>query len=79
MNTLQTHFQRFRIACADIELKRCDLYNMNETRFRIDCDKAHTIITMKSKKKLVLIDVDHRDYITSIECISADINEFALC
>ena len=78
MKLLQLHFRRFRDACAKIELKRENLYNMNETRFRIDYGKAHTMITMKSKKKLVLTDAENRDYITSIECISAETDEFAL-
>ena len=51
---------------------------MNETRFRIDCDKAHIVITMKPKKKLVLTDAENRDYITSIEYVSAEVDEFAL-
>ena len=76
--TLRLHFQRFRDVCAKIRLKRGDLYNINETKFRIDCDKAHIVITMKSKKKLVLTDVENRDYIMSIECISAGIDEYAL-
>ena len=51
---------------------------MNETSFRIDVDRAQTIITMKLHKRLLLADANNRDYITSIECISADTDEYAL-
>lgn len=51
---------------------------MNETDFRIECEKTHVVITLKSKKKLVLNNSDNRDYITFIECISASIDDYAL-
>ena len=51
---------------------------MNVTNFRIDVDRAQIVITMKSHKKLLLINANNRNYITSIECINADIDEYAL-
>ena len=75
---LMLHFHRFHQTCKEIELKRRDLYNMNEMSFRIDVDRAQTIITMKLHKKLLRADANNRNYITSIECISADIDEYAL-
>ena len=75
---LMLHFRRFRQTCKEIELKRRDFYNMNKTSFRIDVDRAQTIITMKSHKRLLLADANNRDYIILIECISADTDEYAL-
>ena len=45
---------------------------MNETNFRIKCEKANTIVTMKSRRKFVITNANNRDYISSIECINAD-------
>lgn len=69
--TLKKHFERFKWACRDIGLMKQDLYNMDETGFRIGCGKAHTIVTFERSKKLAFTDADNRDYISSIECINA--------
>ena len=45
---------------------------MNETGFWIDCNKAHTVIIIKYSKKFILTDAVNQEYITFIECISAD-------
>ena len=71
VQTLQRHFERFITAAQGIGLLSHDLYNMDETGFRIGCGKANTVVTMESRRKLVITDADNRDYISSIECISA--------
>ena len=60
------------------ELKRRDLYNMNETNFRINIDRAQTIIIIKSYKRLLLADANNQNYIISIKYISVDTDEYAL-
>ena len=44
---------------------------MNETEFRIDCERAQMIITLNSKKFFRMMDSDNRDYITSVKCVSS--------
>ena len=48
-----------------------DIWNMDETGFRIGCGIAHCIITLDKSKPLRFVDPDNRDYITSVEAISA--------
>ena len=48
-----------------------DVWNMDETSFRIGCGRAQMVITMDLKKPLRMTDPDNRDYITSVECISS--------
>ena len=44
---------------------------MDETGFRYSCGIVHYVVTRDARKALRLIDPDNRDYITSVECISA--------
>ena len=70
LKILKRHFKRFKYVCRELSLKNENLYNMNETDFRIEYERAHTVVTMKSHRKLTLTDANNRDYISSIECIS---------
>ena len=45
---------------------------MDETGFWISCNKAHTVITIKHLRKLILTDAVNQEYVTFIECISTD-------
>lgn len=44
---------------------------MNETGFRIGCEIAYSVITVDKSKSLRFVDSDNRDYVISVECISA--------
>ena len=44
---------------------------MDETGFRIGCGIAHCVVTLDKSKPLRFVDPDNRDYITSVEAISA--------
>ncbi len=46
-----------------------DMWNMDETGFRIGCGKAQLVVTINANKPLCMIDPENRDYITSVECI----------
>ncbi len=78
VETMERHFTHFLDACKELGIKRQDLYNMDETGFRIGCGRAHIVITLKASKRLVLMDADNRDYITSIECVGASIDGYVL-
>jgi len=75
---MKRHFTRFKDTCKELGIKRQDLYNMNEIEFRIECDRAHIVITLESRKRLVLIDANNRDYIILIECVDANIDDYVL-
>ena len=51
---------------------------MNGTNFRIDCDKSHIVIILKLYKKLYMTNSDNKDYITFIEYINKDIDDFII-
>ena len=61
---LHNHFYCFQEIIKEHSIQLSDLYNMNETGFYIDCGKAHTVLSMKSKKKLIFIDVVNRYVLT---------------
>ena len=44
---------------------------MDEIGFRIDCGIAYCVIILNKSKPLRFVNPDNRDYITSVECISA--------
>ena len=64
-------FERFRDACREVGVQIQDIYNFDETGFRIRCGRGHTVVTLH-KKQIRLIDAENRDYITSVECVSAN-------
>ena len=43
---------------------------MNETNFRIDCDRAHLVMIINVNKSLRMIDLNNRDYIISMKCVN---------
>ena len=48
-----------------------DVWNMDETGFRVGCGRAHWVVSGHSRKPLLLTNLDNREYVTSCECISA--------
>ena len=45
---------------------------MNETEFRLNCEKFRIIITLNIKKFFKMIYSDNREYITSMKIINVD-------
>ena len=43
---------------------------MDETGFRVGCGVAHWVITMDVEKKLLLSDLDNREFLTACKSIS---------
>lgn len=78
VSTLQCHFEIFKIKYRELEIKRENLYNINKTSFRIDCDRSTIVIILKFKKKLIITNSNNRNYISSIECIDISIDDFSL-
>ena len=44
---IQVHFERFRETKTKYGILEEDIYNMNETGFRIDVDRTHKVIVRK--------------------------------
>lgn len=47
-----------------------DVWNMDETWFRVGCGIAHWVITMDAEKKLLLSDQHNREFLTASESSS---------
>lgn len=68
---IEQHFKDFEEAIIKYRIDPNDLYNMDETGFRIGCINGRIVITHISTKAVFLSDPDNRDYITSVETICA--------
>lgn len=64
-------FEDFRYNVRKYGVLEDDIYNMDETGYRIGCGRAHTIVTTKPQSRQYLPDPENRIHISSIECISA--------
>ena len=70
LETIQIYFQRLRKACEDYGIQEEDIWNMDESGFRVRCGIAHMVITRHVCKKLYMKDPGCRDFVTSVECIN---------
>jgi Beta-lactamase/Tc5 transposase DNA-binding domain len=71
--TIQAHFDRFQNAVQEYGIADNDIYNFDETGFRIGIGRPHEVITRRRVRNLPLYlqDPDNRESLTSIEYISA--------
>lgn len=60
------------------DITELDVWNMEETGFRIACGRAHLVITLDPNKPLCMTDPENRHYISSVECISSAVRPFHL-
>ncbi len=58
-------------AMREREITELDVWDMDETGFRIGSGKAKLVVTMDPNKPLRMIDLENCDYITSVECIGS--------
>ena len=66
------HFRDFQCAIVEFGIAQDDIYNMDETGFRIGCLGGRVVITHSSSRVVYLADPEVRDWITAIETISAN-------
>ena len=71
IRTIRKHFRDFYDVKQELGIHDDDIYNMDETGFRVGCGKSHEVLTRSARRNLYLNDAEDRDYITSIECINA--------
>jgi hypothetical protein len=70
---IQQHFDDFYGALARYGILYEDIYNMDETGFRIGVlADGQIVITHLSTRYVFKADPDNREYITAVECICAD-------
>lgn len=69
-NAMQ-RFEKFHAILIDKGTVDDDIWNMDETGFRIGCGKAHWVATTHAQKPLLLMDPDNSEHVSSVECISA--------
>ena len=67
---MEEYFETFRKLVEWFGLVPEDMWNMDETGFRIGCGRAQWVITNDATKALVMTDPDNREYITSAESIN---------
>ena len=65
------YFEKVKRVIREKVITELDVWNMDETGFRIGCGKAQLVVTMDPNKPLCMIDPDNRNYITSVECIGS--------
>ena len=68
--TIESHFSDFRNAQIKYGIAQDDIYNMDETGFRIGCLGSQIVITHLNTKAVYLSVPDNRKMVTSVECIS---------
>ncbi|KAI0990784.1 hypothetical protein K3495_g17403, partial [Podosphaera aphanis] len=62
---------RFRNEQSAKKIKPENIWNFDETGFRIGCLNGQLILIWAEQKAVYLIDLENRDYVTCIEAISA--------
>ena len=71
LTDMRDYFHKLKAAIENKGITDVDVWNVDETGFRIGCGRAQMVITMDPKKPLRMTDPDNRDYITTVECISS--------
>ena len=70
--TIKQHFEEFKEAKTSHGVEDGDMYNFDETGFRVGYGRQQKVITKEDKARVVLEDPENRDFISSIECVSGD-------
>jgi hypothetical protein len=69
---IQEWFSRYQAAIKQYGIQPQDLYNFDETGFRIGIGKDQWIITRDPRRKIVSGNRTNREYVTVVEAISTD-------
>ena len=72
MEKIRNYFYKLRAIIEKKDFIEKKIYNMNEMKFYIDCDKNHEIISFHMIKSLRMMNSNNRDYITCVKCICAN-------
>jgi len=64
-------YERFAAIRAEKGIQDADIYNMDETGFRVGVGRSHHVLSRDRHRRIYIPDPDDRDYVTVVECISA--------
>ncbi len=70
--TFDDHFYKYKRAMKGCDILNVNVWNMNETDFRIDCERAQLVVTLNSNKSLRMTNSNNRTYLTSMKCVSSE-------
>jgi hypothetical protein len=68
-DNIELHFEKFRRRYEKLHMKPENLYNFDETGFRIRC-LASQIVFTRTDRQVYISDLDNRELVTSMESIS---------
>ena len=71
LEDMTEYFNKLERCMKDNGINELDVWNMDETGFRIGCGRAQMVITLDPRRSLRMTDPDNRDYITSVESINS--------
>ena len=71
VHDMSNYFEKIERITREKGITELDVWNMDETGFRIGCGKAQLVVTMDPNKPVRMIDSENRDYITSVECVGS--------
>ena len=69
MYNMSDYFEKIGRIIREKGITKLDIWNIDETKFRIGCGKAQLVVTMDLNKPFCMINLKNRDYITSVKCI----------
>ncbi len=72
VDVTKQHFYDFRDVLTKYAIQSNDIWNMNESGFRIEVERDHLVITLIKKKSLRAIDSEVRDLVSDVKAISAE-------
>jgi hypothetical protein len=71
LDDIQTWFQKLERIVQEKGILDSDIYNIDETGFRIGVGRAHKVIIRLNNERQFIQDSNNRDYIILVESISA--------
>jgi hypothetical protein len=72
LQDMNEYFSKLSRIMREKRITDDDVWNINETSFRIDCERTQLVIILNTRKSLRMTNLDNRDYILCVECISSD-------
>ncbi len=72
------HFYDFRDVLIKYAIQSNDIWNMNESGFRIEVERGHLVITLIKKRSLRAIDSGVRDLVSDVKTINAEEGKISL-
>lgn len=69
---LEIYFRRLEEVIEKYGIIGCDIWNIDETGFRIGCGKSRVVITLDTKRPAKIVDSDNREYVIVMEAANVE-------